>query len=88
MADIRRQRSLTGTAEPARVIGAFAAVAALLAGLGLSGVLAQTVQQQRREMGFASHSEPARAWCSRTCCAAPVSWWPSGWPPASPQRSA
>ena len=52
MADIRRQRSLTGTAEPARVIGAFAAVAALLAGLGLYGVLAQTVLQQRREIGI------------------------------------
>jgi predicted permease len=52
MDQIRRQRSLTGTAEPAWLIGAFAAIAALLAGLGVYGVLAHTVLQQRREIGI------------------------------------
>jgi putative ABC transport system permease protein len=52
MAEIRRQRSLSGTTEPAWVIGTFAAIAALLAGLGLYGVLAHTVLQQRREIGI------------------------------------
>ena len=49
MAEIRRKRSLSGTTEPAWVIGALAAIAALLAGLGLYGVLAHTVLQQRQE---------------------------------------
>jgi putative ABC transport system permease protein len=52
MEQIRRQRSLTGTTEPAWLIGAFAALAALLAGLGVYGVLAHTVVQQRREIGI------------------------------------
>jgi putative ABC transport system permease protein len=52
LAQIRRQRSLSGAAEPAWLVGAFAALAALLAGLGLYGVLAQSVVQQRREIGI------------------------------------
>lgn len=52
MNEIRRQRSLSGTTESAWVIGTFAAIAALLAGLGLYGVLAHTVLQQRREIGI------------------------------------
>ena len=57
LADVRtmeqiRERSLTGTRQPAWVIGAFALVAALLAALGLYGVLAHAVTQQRREIGI------------------------------------
>jgi predicted permease len=52
MEQIRRQRSLTGTTEPAWLIGSFAALAALLAGLGVYGVLAHSVLQQRREIGI------------------------------------
>ncbi len=47
-----KERNLSGTKQPAWVIGAFAVVAALLAALGLYGVLAQTVLQQRREIGI------------------------------------
>jgi putative ABC transport system permease protein len=46
------QRSLAGTSEPTWVIGAFASIAALLAALGLYGVLSHTVNQQRREIGI------------------------------------
>ncbi|MEO8679609.1 MAG: ABC transporter permease [Vicinamibacterales bacterium] len=52
MEDIRQQRSLSGTTEPTWLIGAFAVVAAFLAGLGLYGVLGHTVLQQRREIGI------------------------------------
>jgi putative ABC transport system permease protein len=45
-------RSLTGARQPAWIIGAFAMVAALLAALGLYGVLAHAVTQQRREIGI------------------------------------
>jgi putative ABC transport system permease protein len=47
-----RDRSLSGAKQPTWVIGAFAFVAALLAALGLYGVLAHTVTQQRREIGI------------------------------------
>jgi putative ABC transport system permease protein len=47
-----RDRSLSGAKQPTWVIGAFALVAALLAALGLYGVLAHTVTQQRREIGI------------------------------------
>jgi putative ABC transport system permease protein len=45
-------RSLAGARQPTWIIGAFAMVAALLAALGLYGVLAHTVTQQRREIGI------------------------------------
>lgn len=51
MAQIK-QRSLSGAREPAVVVGAFATVAVLLAALGLYGVLAHVVAQQRREIGI------------------------------------
>ncbi len=47
-----RQRSLSGVSDPTWVIGAFAGVAALLAALGLYGVLSHAVNQQRREIGI------------------------------------
>ena len=52
MEEIRRRRSLSGATEPAWLIGAFALVAACLAGLGLYGVLGHAVLQQRREIGI------------------------------------
>jgi predicted permease len=51
MAHVKAQ-SLSGVAEPTWVIGAFAAVALFLAALGLYGVLAHSVTQQRREIGI------------------------------------
>lgn len=57
LADIRTmeqiwERSLSGLREPVWLIGIFAAVSALLAALGLYGVVAHSVTQQRREIGI------------------------------------
>ena len=47
-----KERSFTGTTQSTWAIGAFAGVAAVLAAFGLYSVLAQTVTQQRREIGI------------------------------------
>jgi predicted permease len=47
-----RSRTFSGTSQPTTLIGAFAGVAALLAALGLYGVLAHAVIEQRREIGI------------------------------------
>jgi len=57
LADVRtveelRELSLSGAKEPAWLIGIFAAISALLAALGLYGVVAHSVTQQRREIGI------------------------------------
>ena len=57
LADIRtleqvRQRSLSGLKEPAWLIAIFAALSAMLAALGLYGVVSHSVSQQRREIGI------------------------------------
>ncbi|MGE0862322.1 MAG: ADOP family duplicated permease [Vicinamibacterales bacterium] len=57
LADIRPleqiwERSLSGLREPVWLIGIFAVVSALLAAIGLYGVLSHSVTQQRREIGI------------------------------------
>jgi putative ABC transport system permease protein len=47
-----KERSILWARQPTWVVGAFAGVAALLAALGLYGVLAHAVTQQRREIGI------------------------------------
>ncbi len=47
-----KEQSMLWAAQPTWVVGAFAGVAALLAALGLYGVLAHAVTQQRREIGI------------------------------------
>lgn len=47
-----KEQSLLWAKQPTWVVGAFAAVAALLAALGLYGILAYSVAQQRREIGI------------------------------------
>jgi putative ABC transport system permease protein len=57
LADIRsmeqvRQRSLSGLKEPAWLIAIFAGLAAVMAALGLYGVVSHAVAQKRREIGI------------------------------------
>ena len=57
LADVRTMEdiwagSLSGLREPVWLLGIFAAVSALLAALGLYGVLAHSVTQRRREIGI------------------------------------
>ena len=47
-----KEQSMLWARQPTWVVGAFAGVAALLAALGLYGVLANAVTQQRREIGI------------------------------------
>jgi ABC-type antimicrobial peptide transport system permease subunit len=47
-----KQLTLSAKAAPAWIIGVFAGIAALLASLGLYGVLSHTVNQGRREIGI------------------------------------
>ncbi len=47
-----KEQSMLWAKQPTWVVGAFAGIAALLAALGLYGVLAHTVTQQRREIGI------------------------------------
>jgi putative ABC transport system permease protein len=51
MAEVKVLR-LSGKAQPAWIIGAFAGVAALLAAIGLYGVLSHAVSQKRREIAI------------------------------------
>jgi putative ABC transport system permease protein len=57
LADVRTMEqiwngSLSGLRQPVQLIGIFAALSALLAGLGLYGVVAHAVARQRREIGI------------------------------------
>ena len=47
-----RDRTLSGSSQPAWLIGVFATISVLLAAVGLYGVMAQLVTQQRREIGI------------------------------------
>jgi ABC-type antimicrobial peptide transport system permease subunit len=47
-----KERTLSDSSRPAWLIGAFAAIAVLLTGIGIYGVVSHSVTQRRREIGI------------------------------------